>query len=285
MSTESRVTASLFNTRPSVSGSAPVTNADMVDQELSALRHTRRQAYRRNQGPCCLRASGRESKPAGIFSRLAMACCWVVAMVVSPLLLVASLLGRFVWFLWSSFFVCLSFVLGSLFRLHFWVGIVTAGGLLALVAKSHCTDAPHPTAINVVCTSDHPWAFELREAARRASSLSIEGRVVAMRATDIGSDAIGIVLGTVFPGKYCRFRGTADDVAVACAQKSELRVVLRAPDCAALRRAHHEGQRHFHPDRLRLKHPACSSEVLEACSVALNLAVENRRKELGCQPR
>ncbi|CAK9109750.1 unnamed protein product [Durusdinium trenchii] len=79
----------------------------------------------------------------------------------------------------------------------------------------------------------------------------------------------------------CPFRDL-DEAQQACQSCPDLVLLRRAPDCHALRKAYHDGQRQVHPDLLRLQHPACAAELLQACSVALNLAFDTRRHELNC---
>ncbi|CAE7416335.1 Cdc40 [Symbiodinium natans] len=82
----------------------------------------------------------------------------------------------------------------------------------------------------------------------------------------------------------CPYRGI-EEAREACMLRPDSLALRRASDCATLRRAYYDGQKQVHPDRLRLLHPACSEEVLQACSVAMNLAFEHRRAELGCPAR
>jgi len=213
-------------------------------------------------------------------------------MLAAPLLAAMALLGWLLWAAWSGAFVCAAFVARTASRPHFWLGVAAAGIAVAWTGWQHCVEVPDAAAIaagrdlvKVVCASERHWALQLREVTRLVLALSVEAGAEAQRVATMAQELFDDIVGVFFPNRRCRLRGDVQEVAAACAGQPELRAARGAPDCAYLRRAHHDGQRHFHPDHFRLKHPACGAEVLEACSVALNLAVEARRAELGCPAR
>eukprot|EP00747_Dinoflagellata_sp_TGD_P034092 gnl/TRDRNA2_/TRDRNA2_137049_c0_seq1.p1 gnl/TRDRNA2_/TRDRNA2_137049_c0~~gnl/TRDRNA2_/TRDRNA2_137049_c0_seq1.p1 ORF type:complete len:286 (+),score=12.49 gnl/TRDRNA2_/TRDRNA2_137049_c0_seq1:115-972(+) len=271
--------------RPSVSaGSGLVEDAAVHAEELDDLRTLRARAYRHRHRSGCGGIVG-GSRCGRLFLPCRIVLC-VVCSVVSLLRCTLSAIAAIAWAILSSFF-----------QPQFWLGVLLTLLVLSGLALTHCTEqAPMAVdqgqAVRVLCMSDHPWASEVRSVAISAIALLREVHVFAHRLAWMGSttlegrwahDAFEVVVGTIL-GTRCPFR-SPDDALAKCTERWELQSVRRAIDCAALRRAHHDGQRQFHPDHLRLRHPSCSSEVLQSCSVALNLALESRRAELNCPAR
>eukprot|EP00928_Gymnodinium_smaydae_P019675 TRINITY_DN17558_c0_g1_i1.p1 TRINITY_DN17558_c0_g1~~TRINITY_DN17558_c0_g1_i1.p1 ORF type:complete len:304 (-),score=47.49 TRINITY_DN17558_c0_g1_i1:44-955(-) len=291
----------LFSTRPSSSSGALAADAAAARQ-LAELRALRGNAYRRGQ--CCQRrivvsaAEGAKAQPRGVCGRLLAAILWALYWLAMPPLFALELLGRALWVLWCSVFRVVAVMASSLLRPHFWMGVVAAAAAITWLARENCTPpsvspqsvgAENRGGVSVQCSSDAAWVWQLLAYARQFEALALQWRpfLAGLYRDVVGmfDEAVEEILGTFFPGSRCRLRGGTEGAAAACAALPEVRAVRAAPDCAAVRRAHHDGQRHFHPDLLRLRHPACSMEALEACSVALNLAVESRRTELGCPGR
>lgn len=271
-----------FTTRPSASlgEASEVHEAEMnTAEELASLRAIRMQAYREKYGGPCRRRKG----------RLACAC----AVFTTPLVLVVAVL-RYVFLAAISVLLTL---LSVLLNPHFWLGFFAASAVFGCAAWQFCVESSAPMAsqraltpkLRVACQTDHPWAQELRGALWSAAALLAQGRMLAAEGSSFAlnllvhfANARDALLWPLFG--WCPYRD-ADDALVRCAQRTELERVRAASDCAALKRAFHEGQRLFHPDHMRLKHPSCSDKVLEACSVALNAAMEERRRSLSCPAR
>merc|ERR1712150_84466 len=147
--------------------------------------------------------------------------------------------------------------------------------------------------LRLVCESRNPLALTLRDNIVAAASFVDDARAMIPQFQDLGvhaREAGSLLTNSVWLPSirpllgWCPYRD-ADDARMMCSTQAELQGVRQARDCNALRRAFHDGQRQFHPDHLRIKHPACSSQILEACSIALNAAMEARRAELSCPAR
>lgn len=270
-----------FSTRPSASlGESTAEDSALVQDsasELKRLRDIRMQAYRQKHGGPCRRRSGRG------------AC--VCAVLTTPVVFVVWILRR----IFSVVLAGLAAILGSLLQPYFWCGVCAALALLVCLARSHCVEPARalipqgpgrPQPVQFLCETDHPWAQELRHlvlsVSESAAILVLESRVWLAQFLDTAASFRDAVLWPLFG--WCPYR-SAEDALQRCAQQVELQRVREAPDCTSLRRAFHEGQRLFHPDHFRLRHPACSEKVLESCSVALNGAMEQRRGALKCPAR
>lgn len=265
-------------TRPSASAVAAEAAAAPAAAELRSLRAARGRAYRERQGVCCRR-----------YHRLG---CFI-ALVTAPLFMAAAAAR-------CALLLCLTLLralLSGLLRPHFWLGAGAALAAGAGFASTHCAQSPGaltlhaagPGAVRYVCESDHPWVLQAHEATWTALALASQGRAVAQQLLDefkrIGDAALyaqGALLWPIFG--WCPY-WDAEDARAICGRQPEFQAVRRAESCALLRRAFHNGQRQFHPDHLRTRHPACDAQVLEACSIALNAAMEARRAELSCPGR
>eukprot|EP00933_Yihiella_yeosuensis_P072644 TRINITY_DN81105_c0_g1_i1.p1 TRINITY_DN81105_c0_g1~~TRINITY_DN81105_c0_g1_i1.p1 ORF type:complete len:300 (+),score=34.27 TRINITY_DN81105_c0_g1_i1:96-902(+) len=260
----------VFSTRPSRALS--VAEGTDAQAELLSLRAKRREAYQANRSMFC---------PECCPGRRSGCCCRLFALVLSPLSFLATLLQL----LFASLIHLIASFFGCLFRAHFWVGVVAASIAISGIASSHCIDmsgpASEPSAhLHYVCKSDSPFLLEARDRMREVVSLVEQARLQAMQ---IASDLEHRVYSQIL-GRSCRFRNE-NEARFLCLGGHDEIALRRATDCAALRRAYHDGQRNFHPDKLQLQYPSCSLEVLEACSIFLNLALEGKKTELGCPQR
>lgn len=265
-----------FSTRPSASlgeaGTEPLPGA--CREDLASLRAIRMQAYQEKHGGPCRRRRGH------------LPC--IFAVLTAPMVLAATLLRRML----AVALVVIGFPLSALAKPHFWLGALAAVAVAICTAWQHCVvpvsswqvDQEGP--VQLICESKHQWARDLHGAVAwttwSAIALLAEGQAYIAQLLNSAALARDAALWPLFG--WCPFRDV-DDAVARCALRPELERVRGAADCAALRRAFHEGQRQFHPDHLRLKHPACNEKVLEACSVALNTAMEERRTSLSCPAR
>lgn len=271
-----------FTTRPSASlgedGEGSTLSRETAS-EMQSVRAIRMQAYKQKHG--------------GLFRRRSSRCACAWAVLTAPLVIAWSILRR----LLDSLCAVANAVLGVLSEPTFWIGVCSALAFVWWLAWQHCAEraaAPNPRwpehqPVQLICESRHPWAHELRGAAWSLMALMADGRARAAEGWVTLSSATEAVvrfcsepLWPLFG--WCPYR-SAEDALTRCGQRAELQAIREARDCGLLRRAFHEGQRQFHPDHLRLKHPACSDKILEACSVALNAAMEDRRGALGCPTR
>lgn len=273
-----------FTTRPSASlGEVGTEDDDAVVSgsaaELDRLRAIRGKVYREKyRGPCRRRSS-----------RFACAC----ALLTEPIVFAATATQHLI----LSVLAVLGAIFSALLRPQFWLGALSTLALVARLTWHHCAVSPsgtmapqlpgHPAGpVRFTCENNHQWAQDLRDSVWTAGAYVAENRERVFQITDDMARVRDALLSSwlwPFLG-WCPFRDEADAVS-RCAQREELEQIRSAGECAALRRAFHQGQRHFHPDHLRFKHPDCSDKILEACSVALNAAMEARRHTLNCPAR
>ncbi|CAJ1370683.1 unnamed protein product [Effrenium voratum] len=222
------------------------------------VRAIRREEYRSRRG------LGRQHGALG----------FLLEMVLCPFAAVVSMLQlslRLAWGLFTALLTCLV-------RPHFALGALSAMALAAAAFRQSCAETPAEAgALRLVCHIDSPLALQAWEMSQQAEAFWLASRAWLAGVLDTFEHRLALLL---LRGR-CPFRDL-EEARAACQQRQDLLAVRRSSDCGALRKAYHEGQRQVHPDRLRVQHPACSSEVLQACSVALNLAFEARRAELGC---
>jgi len=233
--------------KPSRSLEANMTN------ELHSVRVARQRAFQSHQ---------RHSGP----SRWFLAC--VVQIFTFPVVLAERL------------FTAAFIMATSALRPHFWVGVFVTTAAFAWFIKTQCVEQSFlqddgvAKPIVVVCTSDETWVWQARDHFQALHALGagvVSGLTCAFE-----------TFTEFFWGRSCPFRNI-EDARVFCAGQREFQAVRHALDCMALRRAYHDGQRQFHADHLRVRHPGCKADILEACSIALNLAAEVRRAELPCR--
>ncbi|CAK9109797.1 unnamed protein product [Durusdinium trenchii] len=175
---------------------------------------------------------------------------------------------------WKSFTAWLSCM-----DCHFFLGALAAVLLCAWTAWQSC-DAPEPHLerhLRLVCSFESPLASQAWELLKSTSSSLTLHWVWFVASLQEIEHRVALLL---LQGR-CPFRDL-DEAQQACQSRPDLVLLRRAPDNHALRKAYHDGQRQVHPDLLRLQHPACAAELLQACSVALNLAFDTRRHELNC---
>eukprot|EP00435_Cladocopium_sp_Y103_P037601 s1787_g10.t1 len=176
-------------------------------------------------------------------------------------------------FAWSGFTAALS----CLMQPHFWLGLLTAFLLCGMITWGSCAEEPTPPRLRLVCSFESPLALQAWEVLKSTSTtISLSWLWLAGYLREIEHRTALALL-----GGRCPFRDV-EEARAACQSRPDLVLVRHAKDCAALRKAYHDGQRQVHPDLLRLQHPACSGDILQACSIALNLALEARRAELQC---
>jgi len=250
----------LFRTRPTSSVPSDGTVADILD-----ARARRREAYNSRRSSC-------PQIPCRSQSSLS-----IVEVVLCPLLLCACMLRTIFQLLWTS----LTGLLHCIMHLHFLLGAVAAFAVMAAASWQVCMEiqAPAPS-VHVVCRAESPTALQVRDVARTVStSISLNWAWLTNIVTELEHRVAQLLL-----RGQCPYR-TPEEAREACLSRSDSLILRRASDCSTLRRAYYDGQKQVHPDRLRLLHPACDTEVLQACSVALNLAFEHRRAELGCPAR
>lgn len=268
--------APCFTTRPTTSFGTSV-QAAAVAEAMRDARSLRRQAYRQRHrcGCCeCVLRYWPLRKTAGLICWLLGIVTTLVRLVLFVLLSPLLLLGR------------------AVLQPSFWLGAFGTLGLVACFGFWACREQSMDQAlyspssvvqVSVICTTNHPLASDAREALQRLFAIAIEWQVFLQHWADELQRAAAYVV-FVITGSQCPFRD-ADDALASCHEQREVRLIREAPDCPTLRRAHHDAQRQFHPDHLRVRFPKCGNEVLEACSVALNLFVENRRTALECSGR
>jgi len=267
-------------TRPSTSASGLATGALPSASDLQRVRAARRQAYHEKQGCACCRRHPIASR--------------AFALVTAPCLIMSCVLRIFLRLVISL----LQTLVGALLQPHFWFGAALSLAASTSLLWESCHELPAFGAVNVpgipgvtsfVCKIDNPRAAQVRDAFLTAASTFSVGRTLLQDYFDTA------FLAAINFADTCRARAwflfgscpfaSIDDAVGNCAGQHALEEVRHATDCGLLRRAFREGQRQFHPDHLRTRYPSCEAGILEACSVALNGAMEARRAELNCPGR
>ncbi|CAK9057972.1 Pre-mRNA-processing factor 17 [Durusdinium trenchii] len=202
------------------------------------------------------------------------AAFFLVDVVLCPVFALFSVFRQLLRLWWKSFTAWLSCM-----DCHFFLGALAAVLLCAWTAWQSC-DAPEPHLerhLRLVCSFESPLASQAWELLKSTSSSLTLHWVWFVASLQEIEHRVALLL---LQGR-CPFRDL-DEAQQACQSRPDLVLLRRAPDNHALRKAYHDGQRQVHPDLLRLQHPACAAELLQACSVALNLAFDTRRHELNC---
>ncbi|CAE7367385.1 Cdc40, partial [Symbiodinium necroappetens] len=240
----------LFRTRPTSSVPSDGTVADILD-----ARARRREAYNSRRSSC-------PQIPCRSQSSLS-----IVEVVLCPLLLCACMLRAIFHLLWTS----LTGLLHCMMHLHFLLGAVAAFAVIAAASWQLCTEvqAPAPS-VHVVCRAESPAALQVRDVARTLStSISLNWAWLTNIVTEFEHRVSQLLL-----RGQCPYR-TPEEAREACLSRPDSLVLRRASDCSTLRKAYYDGQKQVHPDRLRLLHPACDTEVLQALLEA-NPGIERR---------
>eukprot|EP00439_Symbiodinium_sp_Y106_P040192 s2379_g4.t3 len=168
--------------------------------------------------------------------------------------------------LWTS----LTGLLHCIMHLHFLLGAVAAFAVMAAASWQVCMEAGLPQLATDPRTMLQRVvlillrAFALSVLQQEGSRRSANGELNWAWLTNIVTELEHRVAQLLLRGQ-CPYR-TPEEAREACLSRSDSLILRRASDCSTLRRAYYDGQKQVHPDRLRLLHPACDTEVLQACS-------------------
>eukprot|EP00439_Symbiodinium_sp_Y106_P039881 s2379_g4.t2 len=180
--------------------------------------------------------------------------------------------------LWTS----LTGLLHCIMHLHFLLGAVAAFAVMAAASWQVCMEAGLPQLATDPRTMLQRVvlillrAFALSVLQQEGSRRSANGELNWAWLTNIVTELEHRVAQLLLRGQ-CPYR-TPEEAREACLSRSDSLILRRASDCSTLRRAYYDGQKQVHPDRLRLLHPACDTEVLQACSALLEANPDIERR-------